>query len=438
MKIVIHPTGACTIKWNFGKILSLKFHLFRLHSAANKLKNRALRGVGRGNRGMARNYNIVSNEKITNMMKVQFQQRTEVKIKWAVKCYNDWRNMKLDSDVCDREILEADIECPGTLTKVNLEFALCRFICEVRKSRSDGEYPGKTLYQLACALQNYLKKQNLHWKIVHSSEFGNFQRVLDNVMQERAAEGIGTTTRQAQVISLDTENSMWDQNMLGEDTPDKLRDTVLYIVGVNCGLRAGDEHYNLRRPGGCTTSQFSFEANENNVKCVVYREDTVTKTNKGGLRDMKKTRKEVWIKPGMNWKRCPVRLIEKYLHLLPKTGVKPNFYLQSLKRTKPSCWYSTMPVGSNTLHKVVGTLLKNAGLDGFFSNHSLRRTCATRLFQAGQSSKIVKEITGHISDAVEKYQTTSTDQKMHVSGILQGEIQPIKLSQAEPMQNCVP
>ena len=52
------------------------------------------------------------------------------------------------------------------------------------------------------------------------------------------------------MISLEFENKLWETNVLGEDTLDKLRSTVLYLLGVNCTLRAGDEHYALRRPGG--------------------------------------------------------------------------------------------------------------------------------------------------------------------------------------------
>ena len=83
---------------------------------------------------------------------------------------------------------------------------------------------------------------------------------------------------------------------------------------------------------------------------------------------------------------------------------------------------------------MVGELLKQAGLEGYFTNHSLRRTCATRLFQAGQDVKIPKEIMGYISDSVYKYQTTSDAQKMHASSIIQGEVKPIKLSEASPME----
>ena len=66
-------------------------------------------------------------------------------------------------------------------------------------------------------------------------------------------------------------------------------------------------------------------------------------------------------------------------------------------------------------------MLKDAGLDGYFTNHSLRRTAAARLFQAGQNVKLIKEFTVHISDAVEKYEMTSDQQRMQISSIIQGE-----------------
>ena len=47
-------------------------------------------------------------------------------------------------------------------------------------------------------------------------------------MQERAAQCIGTVNRQAEVISMEFENTLWENKVLGEDTPDKLRSTVLF------------------------------------------------------------------------------------------------------------------------------------------------------------------------------------------------------------------
>ena len=198
----------------------------------------------------------------------------------------------------------------------------------------------------------------------------------------------------------------------------------MFVLGINLALRAGNEHYNLRRHSPEKASQLTFERDTiSGKRCLVYREDTVTKTNDGGLANMKKERKVVWIFPNESPLRCPVRLVDKYMSLLPDVGKskKSNFYLRSLEKPNPAQWYGDQPVGKNTLTKVVSKLLKSANLDGYFTNHSLRRTSATRLFQAGVDGKIVKEITGHVSDALNKYQVTSNEQKQEVSNVLQGK-----------------
>ena len=187
-------------------------------------------------------------------------------------------------------------------------------------------------------------------------EFRNAKTVSDNVMKERSEANIGTIKHQAQVISYNLEDKMWNEGILGEDSPDKLHDTVLFLVGINCGLRAGDEHYDLRRDSKEKSSQFSFKCNEAGVRCLVYTEDTVIKTNDGGLASMKKERKIVWISPSNNMNRCPVRLVDKYLSLCPEVDpkLKPNFYLRSLDKINPAQWYGSQVVGRNTLRKTVG------------------------------------------------------------------------------------
>lgn len=37
-----------------------------------------------------------------------------------------------------------------------------------------------------------------------------------------------------------------EKGILGTDTPEKLRDTLLFLLGLNFALRGGAEHYNLR------------------------------------------------------------------------------------------------------------------------------------------------------------------------------------------------
>ena len=126
---------------------------------------------------------------------------------------------------------------------------------------------------------------------------------------------MGTLKKQAEFTSLEYEEKLWEMGILGEAAPDQLRNTVLFLLGINLALRAGNEHYHLRRSHLGRNSQLSFEHNKKGVRCLVFHEDTVTKTNDGGLADMRKERKIVWVYPSKNSDRDPVRLVEKYMNL---------------------------------------------------------------------------------------------------------------------------
>ena len=64
--------------------------------------------------------------------------------------------------------------------------------------------------------------------------------------------------------------------------------------------------------------------------------------------------------------------------------------------------------GINTLSNAIHRLCQQAGFQGFFTNHSLRATAATRLFGAEDDEQLIKMKTGHTSDAVRVYKRVST------------------------------
>ena len=117
-----------------------------------------------------------------------------------------------------------------------LSHSLCRFIPEVTKVNNGGEYPGKTLYKMIIAIQKYLNENEIPWKLVEGKEFINVKTVLDNTMKERAEANMGMVKKQAEFIPQELELSMWKSGVLGEDSPDKLRATVLFLIGINCGM----------------------------------------------------------------------------------------------------------------------------------------------------------------------------------------------------------
>ena len=181
-------------------------------------------------------------------------------MQWSVRAYNDWRTQRLSqSDNIDVKIAQSDLSKLEDLTKSNLCYSLCRFIAEVTKVRDGKDYPGKTLYKMLTSIQKYLHQNRVMWKILDDVEFLDLKVVLDNIMKEKAAQNIGTTVRQAGYIPFDFENQLWDCNILSEDTPGKLRDTVLFLLSINLGLRACDEHHSLRHDNVNQPSQISFK-----------------------------------------------------------------------------------------------------------------------------------------------------------------------------------
>ena len=69
-------------------------------------------------------------------------------------------------------------------------------------------------------------------------------------------------------------------------------------------------------------SQLSFQRNEKGVCCFVYTEDNSAKTHHGGIEDMQKEKKTVWVYPSENPIRCPMRIVDKYISLCPVVGPK--------------------------------------------------------------------------------------------------------------------
>ena len=120
-----------------------------------------------------------------------------------------------------------------------------------------------------------------------------------------------------------------------------------------------------------------------------------------------------------------MRLVDKYMSLLPPVGPKskPNFYLHSMEKPNPAQWYSNPVVGLKCLKKTIGRIIKEGNIQDFFTNHSLRGSLTSRLFRAGIDRNLIKEFTGHRSDALDQYQIMSDEQHRKISSIISGPIE---------------
>ena len=342
-------------------------------------------------------------DKIKSLSFKNFTAQSKRKIRWAVNLFSDWRTNRLREVFVNREIRQCDLDFVNELSEADLCYAMCRFISEIKKMDGD-DYPPNTLREIVIMIQMHLQQNGVHWKLLDGSEFVNLRNVLDNLMKERYAQGLGVR-KSCSVITLDIENKLFEANALGEDTPEKLLKTVIYMLGLHLALRGGVEHTVLRRPG--FEPQIVTELDEGSGKeILLYREDPLQKTNQGGLKS-KPSSKIVKVFPSENFQRCPVRLFVKYCGLLPQSRSCGKLYLRPRAKPTPSTWYCDQPYGKNKVGQVVKDVCKTANVEGKFSNHSLRASNATRMFQNNISEQVIKEITGHKSDCVRVYKRTS-------------------------------
>ena len=178
-------------------------------------------------------------------------------------------------------------------------------------------------------------------------------------------------------------------------------------------MRSGNEHRSLQ------TTQFKITTALDGSSQLEYTEN-FSKNNSGGLAHRKvKPKQVVHHSNSANPSRCLVRLFQVCMSHHPPDCKTTSFYLTPLKKVKGSVWYTHTPVGHNTLNGTISRICRAAGINGFKTNHSLRVTTATRLFQSGVDEQLIMARTGHRSiEGIRVYKRVGEEQKQALSDIL--------------------
>ena len=176
------------------------------------------------------------------------------------------------------------------------------------------------------------------------------------------------------------------------------------ITRKNLCLRGGEEHRNLKH------SQFV------EIKGGYRYVERGSKTFRGGFSQLHLNAKSVVLYDDADaGVQCYCSLLRLYLSKLP-SDTTSAFYLHPVKSApKADKWYCNSPVGRNRLATMVKHMCEQAGLKPK-TNHPLRATGATTLFNAGVPEKLVQEVTGHRSiECLRRYEKTSEQHKRAVS-----------------------
>ena len=236
-----------------------------------------------------------------------------------------------------------------------------RFTLEIRKVNGE-EYQPNTLHHIICGIMRYVwinGREGIDF--FKDAEFAGFRGVLDAEMKRLQTKGLGSSHKQAEPLTIEDEELLWEKKILGDHSPESLLNTMIYMNGLYFALRSGDEHRNLRH----SPCQIQLVERPGERAHLKYTED-ISKNRPGGLKGRKvKPKVVLHHENNDNPQRCFVRLFKRYISLCPPDSPSTAFYLNPLKKPSESSWYSTTPIGKNKLSKAVSTMCKACGIQGY-------------------------------------------------------------------------
>ena len=159
-----------------------------------------------------------------------------------------------------------------------------------------------------------------------------------------------------------------------------------------------------------------------NPDCYTYTEHG-SKNRSGGLSQLRVENKSVpCYAVQENRPRCLVYLLDSYLNKLPQMAFKEDILYCRPKTKAPldekSPWYDAIPVGRNKLGSMVKEMCAEAGIL-VRTNHSLRATGVTTMFQASVPEQMIQKTTGHQSiEGLRTYERVSAEQHQAVSNLM--------------------
>ena len=222
----------------------------------------------------------VSDQELKDAQEASVPANTRKQTSWSVNVWKAWSDHQRPLSIYN---------CPPHLLILaknsgELNRWLCRYVLEVR--RQDGkEYPPNMLYQICCGILRYVRGMVPDMDIFRQPAFSGFQKTLDSEMKRLKSCGKGSVPKRAEPISLEEENSLWEQGLLGDHSPKVMVETMIHMCGLFFAMRSVSEHHQLKNS--------DIDVVERSGE-VVYNESTPLVV---GLKDERWSQRELYTMP---------------------------------------------------------------------------------------------------------------------------------------------
>jgi integrase len=299
-----------------------------------------------------------------------------------------------------------------TIPPQELNVLLARFFVHIRK-KDGGVYEPSSLTAFQRSIQRYLNDKGSNVNILKDQEFAKSRETLAARKRELVTGyAKGNRPQATRELTEAEENLLFEQGLFGDHDAEVLQRTVWWVIALHFGFRARDESRKLKWGDICLGRD-----PETNNEVLVWHAERGSKTRHG---DVQHHRAFNPTAQATNTDRCPVKLFKKFASHRPaemKLADSP-FFLAINRRRKPECniWYAKSALGKNEIGKFLCKAAKAANLPGHISNHSVRKTCISRLMDAGVPQNYVAQLSGHKNlKSLDSYKSASVSDQRRMS-----------------------
>ena len=247
--------------------------------------------------------------------------------------------------------------------------------------------------------------------VIDAPEFQLTRDVLAAKRKALVKSGYGHKSNATRPLTDAEEDLLWAQGFFGDDNPNSLLNGVWWLLSLHYGFRARHEQKQLK--------WVDIQYMVTGAEVVVWAIERAKKKKQGTVSE--NPQPNVY---STGTERCLVKLFKSYRDHRPKTCLKATdpFFLQvdhqnwQLGQT----WFKGIGVGKNRLRNILTEAKKKFGMKWKkVSNHTVRKTGLSRLFEGGVPETFIAQHEGMKSaDSLKSYKAPGEKHMLQISHAL--------------------